>query len=64
MSLLPPSDVKRYHWTEHSESCGALSEHGRICKNEPKAATPSNSNKLDALSSPLLLIANCNQRKT
>lgn len=53
---LPSSDT-RYHWIEHFESDGAVSERGRIRRCEPRASEPSKTYKQDLFSSALLFIA-------
>jgi len=55
---LAPSVATRYHWMEHIESSGALSEQGWICKYEPSVSAPSNSYKWGTFSSPSFVLDN------
>jgi hypothetical protein len=51
------SDDTRYHWTEHLERGGELSERGLSCRDEPRVSEPSRTYGADLFCSALLLFA-------
>ena len=56
-SFLPPSDAMRYHWIEHFERSGEVSQEGWMRRYEPKDSVPSISYKLELSPIAFLLIA-------